>query len=167
MATLRSLVPAALVAVLSLGVAPLTAFADTGRDAARTERLVEKKGHEHHKMQFPIEAEQFRKMLDKRITRARARLEKALDARKVPDVVRAQVRKDFESGASAVRALADKAAADGVVTKEEAQQVRELAKSLKQQAKQKYGMGHVKGARAEHRGADHRARAEHRARGQR
>lgn len=160
MATLRSLVPAALVAVLSIGAAPLTAFADTGNDAGRSERLVEEKGHEHRKLQFPMKAEQFRKILERRITHARTRLDKALDARNVPEVVRAQVRKDFESGATAVRTLAGKAEADGVVTKEEAKQVRELAQSLKQQAKQKYGMGH--GKRAEH-----RPRAEGRAHAQR
>jgi hypothetical protein len=155
MASLRALVPAALVLAFSIGALPLTASADTGRDAASAGKLVGEKGHGKHAKHFPMKAEQFKKVLDKRIEHARARLDKVLDDRKVPDAIKTQVRKDFADGAAAVRALADKAEADGVVTKEEAKQVRELAQQLKRQAKDKYGMGHGKKAQRDHRA--HRA----------
>ena len=131
MFSIRSIVrPAAVALAFALVAAPVAAHAE-GKDRSAEVKKERK---------FPMPAESFNKLIEKRISKAREHLVKALDKRNVPAAKKAQATKDFDDGAAAVRALSAKVQADGKVTKEEAKQVRGLAKDLKQKAREKYGV---------------------------
>ena len=133
---------------------PATALADDGKtptaehpaDAKKPADKAHRKA-KGHEQDFPMKAAQFKDLVEKRIAHAREHLDKVLDAHKVPEAARAQIKKDFDAGAAAIRAAADKVAADGEVTKEEAKDVRDLAKDLKKKAREKYGLGRRRGGK--------------------
>ena len=132
MKSIRSIIrPVTVALVLAISAAPLTAFA--GDKAPVTETKKDKR--------FPMAAESFNKLIEKRIAHMRERLTQMLAAHKVPEAKQAQIKKDFEDGATAIRAAATKAGADGTVTKEEAKDVRSLAKDLRRKAHDKHGKG--------------------------
>jgi hypothetical protein len=146
MSSLRTFVGSIAVAVtLALVAIPTSALADSGRPAAADAKGKrpaseeakggQKKGKRKH---FPIEAQKFQEMVDKRISKARAHMERAMEKHHVSDALKAQIRKDFEVGAAQIRAAAKRLGADGTVTKEEAKEVRGLTKSLKQKSREKY-----------------------------
>lgn len=134
---LRSLV---LASTFALVAAPAVAFAGEGhgKDAAKEEG---KHGKDKH---FPIAAEKFQKHVEKRIEKARTKLETHMKEKNLAADKRAEILKAFEAGAVEVRALAKRVGEDGTVTKDEAQQVRVLARSLKQKAHEKHGHGDKK-----------------------
>ena len=148
MKKLSSLVRSAAAALaLALVAAPAIALAD--EPAA---------GHREHGKQhgdraaFPMKADAFQRIVEQRIAKAHERMEQILVARAVPEVVATAVRKDFEEGAGHVRAAAKAAEKNGMVTKEEARAVRELAKDIVDRMRDKYGVPkgeHPKGKRAE------------------
>jgi hypothetical protein len=123
--------PVAVSLALALAVAPAAAFAGSKDKSAEVKR-------EHA---FPMAAESFNKLIEKRLTKAREHLVRKLDKRNAPEAIKTQAKKEFDDGAAAVRALSAKAQADGTVTKDEAKQVRALAKDLKQKAREKYNLG--------------------------
>lgn len=123
--------PVAVSLALALAIAPAAAFAGSKDKSAEVKR-----GHA-----FPMAAESFNKLIEKRLTKSREHLVRALDKRNAPEATKTQAKKEFDDGAAAVRALAAKARADGTVTKDEAKQVRALAKDLKQKAREKYNLG--------------------------
>lgn len=138
----------ALALSLAVAAAPAAALADDSGSAAPADA----KGGQHGKRRgeeqgkkgkrgFPVEAAKFQKMVEKRISKAREKVERVMEKRGVPEATRAQIRKELEAGAVFVRAAAQRAGADGSVTREEAQQVRDLAKDLKQKAREKLGAG--------------------------
>ena len=140
MKSIRSIVrPVAAALVFALCAAPITAFAGDREPAGETKKAPS----------FPMTAESFNKLIEKRITKTREHLTEKLAERKVPEAKQAEIKKDFEAGAAAIRAAAAKAGADGTVTKEEAKDVRGLAKDLRQKAREKYmpgkGRGHEHG----------------------
>lgn len=140
MSSIRTLVRSVALALsLAVAAAPAAAFADNSGSAAPAEAKG-KKGK-----RFPIEAAKFQKSVEKRLDKARQKLERAMEKRGVPEATRAQVRKELEAGAVMVRAAAQRAGADGTVTAEEAKQVRDLAKNLKKTAREKLGAGKGKG----------------------
>ncbi len=142
--------PAAAALALSLGLAPAVALAH-GHDKGDRGGLVEQgKGKEHAR--FPMKAEEFKQLVEARIRKAFEHLDRILDKRQVPEAIKAQVKKDFDAGAAQVRAAATKAGADGTVTKAEAKDVRELAKDLRDKAREKYGMGKGEKAKADGKG---------------
>jgi hypothetical protein len=98
-----------------------------------------KRGPKADKPAFPMPAPQFKEKVEQRLERIENRLERALAKRALPPGIERQIRADFAQGAGAIRAAANKAGADGTVTKQEAKQVRELARDLRDQAKEKYG----------------------------
>jgi hypothetical protein len=140
---LRSILrPLAVALTLAFVAAPAVAFAGEGRAPAGARDEAKRDGKKH----FPVSAEKFQKHVDKRIEKARAKLETRMKERNVPEDKRAAARKAFEESATQVRAAAKRVGQDGTVTKEEAKEVRDLAKSLKQKARE-----HRKGAKAEKR----------------
>jgi tellurite resistance protein len=96
---------------------------------------------EKDKAQFPMKADEFRKMIDKRIERVKAHVEHSMEKHKLPAPQRAEVTKAVDAAVKEVRAAVDKAAADGVVTKDEAKQVRELAEQLRSKLRAELGGG--------------------------
>jgi hypothetical protein len=125
--------PLAVALTLALVAAPAVALAGEGpapagaRDEAK----------QHRPKHFPVSADKFQKGVDKRIEKMRAKLETRLEERNVPEGKRAAIRKEFDDGATQVRAAAKRVGQDGSVTKEEAKEVRDLAKSLRKKAHDK------------------------------
>jgi hypothetical protein len=148
MKKLSSFVRSAAVALaLAFVAAPTVALAD--EPAA---------GHREHGKQhgdraaFPMKADAFQQLVERRIAKAHEHMERILTGKAVPEVVATAVRKDFEDGAGRVRAAAKAAEKNGVVSKEEARAVRELAKDIVDRMRDKYGMPkgeHPKGKRAD------------------
>lgn len=147
MTTLRSMFRVvALASAAFLMAVPAVASAGEGRghgDSAQEAKHGKdgKDGKDGKERHFPIKAEKFQKIVEKRIEKARARLETHMKEKNLPEDKRAAIRKEFEAGATEVRTLAKQVSEDGSVTKEEAQKVRELARSLKQKARGKHGHG--------------------------
>jgi hypothetical protein len=131
---LRSILRSLAVALaLTVVAAPVVAQADEGRaPAARKDEGKQGGKHEKH---FPVDAAKFEKHVDKRIAKQREHMEKAMAEHNVPEAKRAERRKQFDDGAAKVRAEVKRVGADGTVTKEEAQQVRELSRSLHKEAR--------------------------------
>jgi len=143
-------VASALVAV-SLSLSPLVAMADhrpaDGAQAAARPADANpgvKKDHKKHEAAFPMKADQFRKHVDKRIEKVKARIEKAMEKHNVPAPKRAEIAKVVDSAIKDVHAAVDKAAADGVVTKEEAQAVKEVAQQVRAKVKAQIKDKHAK-----------------------
>ena len=145
---------AAAALALALTAAPLTALADEPAAGARDHR----KGHEDRAAQFPMTAEAFGQLVERRIVKARGHLDRVLAGKPLPAPVLDAVRRDFELGAEKVRDAAKKAEKNGQVTKEEARVVREVAREVVSQGRAKYGLGkpdHAKGRRAQAHGKGH------------
>jgi uncharacterized protein YjbJ (UPF0337 family) len=138
---------AALIAAATFAV-PMTSFAET--KPAAVEHV--EHGHKHHgegdKAQFPMKADEFRSMVEKRIEKIKARVEKGMEEHKLPAVQRAVITRAVDDAAKQVRGAVDKAAADGTVTKEEAKQVRELAEQLRTKVRGELGGAHAKAGKA-------------------
>ena len=128
-------------ALVALSTVALADDAKTPAAAAEARKPGDKARPRKGEKAFPMKAEQFKKVVEKKIARAHEKLEKALEAHNVPDATRVQIEKDFDAGAAQIRTAANRAAADGQVTKEEAKQVKDLAKDLRKQAHEKYGIG--------------------------
>jgi hypothetical protein len=108
---------------------------NTSGHASKDEKA---KRHDH---KFPVKTDEFKQMVEKRIAHARERLQGALAAHSVPEGIQAQIKKEFEDGANVVRAAAARVGADGTVTKDEAKEVKQLARKLKRQAREKFQLG--------------------------
>ncbi len=124
----------------------MTSFAETKPAAVAH-------GGKHHgdgdKAQYPMKADEFRAMVEKRIEKVKARVEKGMEEHKLPAAQRAVITKAVDDAAKQVRGAVDKAATDGTVTKEEAKQVRELAEQLRAKVRSELlGGKHAKAGKA-------------------
>lgn len=97
--------------------------------------------------QFPMAGAEFVQLVDQRIAKAESRLDGALQRRNVPAEKVAAIKADFRKGSALIKAAASRAAADGTVTKPEAQKVRQVTKQVRQKARQKYGKKGKRGAK--------------------
>jgi tellurite resistance protein len=153
MALIRNFVrPLAAALALSFAAVPATALADDTAPAQPERKGEARHRKEHGKrgehLQFPVQAQTFKEHVEKRLQRGRAHLDRAAEKRNVPEAQRALLRKDLDDAAAQIRAAAQRAGADGTVTQDEAQQVRELSKGLKQKAREKYNLRGKKGPKA-------------------
>lgn len=87
---------------------------------------------------FPMSAADFKRKTDERLANARKRMEAR--AAKLPAEEAKDVRQRFETGAAKVADEVAKATADGTVTRDEAERVREAFKQIR-------GHGHKHAAR--------------------
>jgi len=132
--TFRTLVRPLFVA-LSLAFATTAAapaFADGAEAKADAKPLAEAKPAKA-KEHFPMTAEKFTKVVNKRLENAKVKLEEGIAKHKVSDTEKAKLMKEFDDGASLVRAAAKKAGSDGEVTRSEAKEVQTLVKALRHQ----------------------------------
>ncbi|MDI3283578.1 hypothetical protein [Polyangium sp. 15x6] len=137
MSSLRNIVrPLAFALAFVFATAPLAASAEEKGKAPRVEKVDKKK---HGKGEFPMESARFDEKVEEKIKHAREQMESLLAAHPLPESMKAQIRKDFESGAAAIRAAAKEAGKDGKVTRDEAKDVKKLAKELKENAREKFG----------------------------
>jgi hypothetical protein len=133
------------VAAVALVSLPALAFAESnsGKDAPAEHA---KKGK---KAEFPMPADEFRAHVEKRITRGREKLVEHMKQKGVKEDRQQEILAKFDEGSKQVRDATDKVCADGTVTKDEAQSVRDLAKSLREAARKEL-KGHGKEARKDH-----------------
>ena len=89
---------------------------------------------------FPVAGADFKQHVQARIEKKRAKLEAKIAEKKLPEEKAKEMRERFASGAAKVNAQVEKAVADGTVTKEEAAEVRAVAKEMR-------GHGRGKGKR--------------------
>ncbi len=148
MSSLRSFIRTFVIAsACAFIAAPLTASADEKPSVPRVEKV--SKRH-HDKAEVPMEPTKFTEIVDRKIDHARKQMELILSTAALPDGVKAQVRKDFETAAVKVRAAAKEAGKDGKVTKEEAKDVRHEARGFVKQLREKYGKDKDKDANKGH-----------------
>jgi hypothetical protein len=115
---MRSTIVATVLALVTLVAAPALAAPAQGDAPAKTQRAEGNKGGRH----FPMAAAEFKAKVDKRMTRARARMEEKAATLSADQAK--ELRASFEAGAQKVNAEVAKAVADGTVTKDEAKAVR-------------------------------------------
>ncbi|MCC6646050.1 MAG: hypothetical protein IT374_10820 [Polyangiaceae bacterium] len=109
----------ALALALSTASLSTVALADHGQPHAGAR--AEKDGKREKK--FPVEAAKFKKHVDTRIEKVKARVEKHITDKKVSEEKAKEIRERLAKGIAKVNAEVDKATADGSVTKDEAKQV--------------------------------------------
>lgn len=135
--TIRSLLLGlALASVAVPGVAladPKAPATEAPQGKAHKGQRPEEKGRkaEHERPEFPMDAKSFTKLVEERIARAKKKLGHVLEKRDATPEMKKHAEELFEGRAEELRAAVAKAEADGVVTKEEARAVRELAKALR------------------------------------
>ena len=111
----------ALAAALSVIAVP--AFADTNGSAVALEEHGDSK-------KFPMPAAEFRQHTQARLEKARARMEAHISKKQLPEDKAAAARAHFNEAAAKMNEKVEAVCADGTVTKEEALEVRALAKQL-------------------------------------
>jgi hypothetical protein len=114
-------IASALIAVAAL-VVPCTARAESRPP----------EGHHHRReIAYPMKAETFKKMVDGRADRLKGHLEKGLEKRSLSPDQKAEIEKAMDAALKELRAAVDKVSADGVVTRDEAKQIKDLSDQLR------------------------------------
>lgn len=120
---------------------PVVAFADS----ANAGQVGEKGAGKGEKAQFPMAADKFNEKVEARITKVRQKLVDHMTKKGVDADKQTAALAKFDEAAKQVREAATNAGADGTVTKEEAKNVRDLAKKLHHEGKAKNGKAKGKG----------------------
>jgi hypothetical protein len=135
-----------LVAALALAIFAIPAVAsaqpgpgDGPRGPEQYEKAKRGNKAKRNKRRFPMKGERFVSIINKRVKKMAARIDRRLDKRNVPPELQAKIKADFAKASSQIQGAAAQAASDGTVTKQEAKKVRQLAKKMRKQARQKYG----------------------------
>lgn len=135
MKSIRSLV---FPVVLSLGLGCLVASPALAQaDQKPAQELREGKA----KPNFPMKAEDFKKMVNERLAKMQARFDQVLSKKNPPAEKKEQMKKAFEAGVAKIKAAVDKAAADNTVTQEEAKEVRKVVKEQRKELRAHHGKG--------------------------
>jgi hypothetical protein len=79
---------------------------------------------------FPMSAADFRQHISEHLQTARTRLEEHITNKQLPKDQADQLRAQFDAAVPRINAKVDEVCSDGTVTKEEAEAVRELSRSL-------------------------------------
>jgi hypothetical protein len=123
-------IASALIAV-SAFVLPLSAMAETGHDGGDAHPSRETAGHHHHESAFPMKAEAFKKLVDMKVERMKEHLEKGIARRSLSAEQKAEIEKTMDSGVKELHAAVEKVGTDGVVTRDEAKQIRDLSEQMR------------------------------------
>ena len=86
--------------------------------------------HDGQKLTFPMKGDEFQKHMDARVAKMRERLEHRITKKQLSADQAKELRAKFEAGVVQLNAATKQATADGVVTEDEAKQVRAVAKSM-------------------------------------
>lgn len=129
MNTVARIAAALFTASLTLA-APLLASADQkpGGDARPETSAGTSK---HDRAIFPMKAGEFQKIIEKRIERIKAQVERSMTKHSLPAPARAEVTRAVDTAVKDIQAAVDKAGADGSVTKDEAKEIKDLATQLR------------------------------------
>jgi hypothetical protein len=145
----------ALAVVVAGVLAPAAALAETSERPAPFEKS------QHA---FPMKAEQFEKIVVRRIEKAREKVARKAEKEKAPPKMQEEIRADFDAGAAAVLEAVDKASDDGLVTRDEAKRVRDVAEHVRKALREKYvpvkGASKAKKGKDAERGRDGKAKPE-------
>jgi hypothetical protein len=79
---------------------------------------------------FPMTAADFRQHVNARLEKARARIEERITTEHLPQDQADGLRAQFKASVAQINTKVDQVCADGTVTKEEAEEVHELVRSL-------------------------------------
>lgn len=88
-------------------------------------------GKGHTKLTFPMKGDEFQKHIEAKVAKMRAKMESRLTEKQVPADKAKEIRANFDAGVAKLSATTKEVTADGVVTQDEAQKVREVAKSMR------------------------------------
>jgi hypothetical protein len=89
-------------------------------------------GHHHsHESAYPMKAETYKKMIDGRVDRLKGHLEKGLEKRSLTAEQKSEIEKAMDGALKELHAAVDKVSADGVVTRDEAKQIKDLSDQLR------------------------------------
>jgi hypothetical protein len=87
--------------------------------------------HNHHESAYPMKAETFKKLVDGRVERLKGHLEKGLEKRSLSPEQKAEIEKAMDGAIKELQAAVDKVSNDGVVTRDEAKQIKGLSEQLR------------------------------------
>jgi hypothetical protein len=122
-------IASALIAASAL-VFPLSAMAETKAPAARH-------AHAHHEESaFPMKAEAFKKLVDLKIEHMKTHMDRGLSKRSLSHGQKADLDKSMEGALKDLHAAVEKVGADGVVTKDEAKQIKDLSDHLRSKVRE-------------------------------
>ncbi|AKV00798.1 hypothetical protein AKJ09_07461 [Labilithrix luteola] len=121
---MRSIFVATALAISTLAAVPAFAAPSQGNAPAQVQH-----GDKGDQAKFPMPGAEFKQKVDARTAKARAHMEER--AAKLPADQAKDLRTKFDAGTAQINDAVNKAIADGTVTKEEAQQVREVVKSVR------------------------------------
>jgi hypothetical protein len=134
MNTVARIAAALFTASLTLA-APLVASADQKpREGARPEASAG--ASKHDRAIFPMKASEFQKIIEKRIERIKAQVERSMTKHALPAPARVEVTRAVEAAVKDMQSTLDKASADGSVTKDEAKEIRDLATQLREKLRE-------------------------------
>jgi hypothetical protein len=88
-------------------------------------------GHHHHESAYPMKAETFKKLVDGRVDRLKGHMEKGLEKRSLSPEQKAEIEKAMDGAIKELHAAVDKVTNDGVVTRDEAKQIKDLSEQLR------------------------------------
>ena len=134
---------AALALSLSLASSSVALAAPAQKPAAAKHQ-----GKEDHDKKFPMKADEFRQHVAGRVAKAREHMEKRISTRNVPEDKAKEIRAKFNAGVAALNQKVEAVCADGTVTKEEAKEVRKIAKEMRGKHGKKHGKRGDKGTPA-------------------
>jgi hypothetical protein len=123
--------------------------------SARAESRPPQGHHNHHESAYPMKAESFKKLVDGRVDRLKGHLEKGLEKRSLSPEQKAEIEKAMDGAIKELNAAVDKVSSDGVVTRDEAKQVKDLSEQLRSkmraELKGKHANAKAKGGKPEKR----------------
>ena len=106
----------------SVFVFPLSAMAEVKTPAGH---------HGHHESAYPMKAESFKKLVDSRVEHLKGHLEQGLSKRSLSPEQKAAIEKSMDGAVKQLHAAVDKVSADGLVTRDEAKQIKDLSEQLR------------------------------------
>jgi hypothetical protein len=98
-----------------------------------------------HKDAYPMSGAEYRHHFDERLVRYHDRFELRMEEHKIPTARREEARKRMGMLDAVIHAAVERAAQDGTVTEQEADQVRDLSKNLREQLYRDLGFERGKG----------------------
>jgi hypothetical protein len=89
-------------------------------------------GHKNrHESAFPMKAETFKKLVDGRVDRLKGHFAQGLEKRSLTPDQKSEIEKSMDGTIKELHAAVEKVTADGVVTRDEAKQVKDLSEQLR------------------------------------
>ena len=114
-------IASALIAVAALAF-PLSAQAETRAPEGH---------HDAHEAAYPMKASAFKKLVSGRVDHLKGHLEQGLSKRSLSPEQKSEIDKAMDSAVKELHAAVDKVSADGVVTRDEAKQIKVLSDQIR------------------------------------